>query len=320
MAENKSLSLIHLFDSIGIIEKGIEKIYHYLLKYNRIDNLKDISKQYDLSLKRGYKICSVLNDLGLVQIFDRPMKILLSSPVVPIWQKLINERIENLRIQFIEKERKCESAFEEFMKNYSLDEEISPEPVEFINFEGINLENIYYPLFTSEICKFAVGIKYNTPIKSLINKIPNGKIPNVEIDSFKRDMRRIKENLTKIKVYLIINNELMMELINGNEFKIMAKHLKTYNFEFKELNIRITEENLSNFCLTSTEFIQPCFAPSNLLIGLFVSRDDNIREIFNNKFKEFFDNGIPINDYLKSQKLLRKEPLSEAESFTLCLL
>ncbi len=320
MAESESLSLIHLFDSIGIIEKGIEKIYHFLLKYNRIENLQDISKQNDLTLKRGYKICSVLNDLGLVQIFDRPMKILLSTPVVPIWQKLINERIENLQIQFHEKERKCESAIEEFMKNYSLDEEITPEPVEFINFEGINLENIYYPLFTSKICKYAVGIKYNTPINPVINKIPSGKIPNIEFDSFTREMRRIKDNLTKIKVYLIINNELMMELINGNEFKIMAKHLKTYNLEFKELKVRITEESLSNFCLTKTEFIQPCFDPSNLLIGLFISRDDNIREIFNNKFKEFFDNGIPINDYLKSQKLLRKEPLSEAESFTLCLI
>ncbi|MFX0180507.1 MAG: hypothetical protein ACFE78_09965, partial [Candidatus Hodarchaeota archaeon] len=74
MEDSELLPLSSLFDAIGVIEKGIEKIYHYLLKNVRIDNLKDVSSQFGLTLKRGYKICSVLNDLELVQIYDRPMK------------------------------------------------------------------------------------------------------------------------------------------------------------------------------------------------------------------------------------------------------
>ena len=84
MEDNQFLSLSTLFDSIGIIEKGIEKIYHFLLQNSRIDNLKDVVAQYDLTLKRGYKICSVLSDLELVQIYDRPMKIHLATPVIPL--------------------------------------------------------------------------------------------------------------------------------------------------------------------------------------------------------------------------------------------
>ncbi|MFW9950218.1 MAG: hypothetical protein ACFFKA_08845 [Candidatus Thorarchaeota archaeon] len=90
MSEREFLALSSLFDALGVIEKGIEKIYHYLLQHKRIDNLKEVSMQFDLTLKRGYKICAVLNDLGLVQIYDRPMKILAKSPPIAIWQIIIN--------------------------------------------------------------------------------------------------------------------------------------------------------------------------------------------------------------------------------------
>lgn len=309
-----------MFDSIGVIEKGIERIYHHLLKHVRIENLKEVSEQYDLTLKRVYKICSVLSDLGLVQIFDRPMKILLATPIVPIWQKLINKRIEQFQNEFNEKKRTCEATFEDFIQSYSPDEEITPEPVEFVNFEGINFENIYYPLYAKDICKIAIGIKYETPVSTIINKISNGTIKKEEIEPLIKEMKRIKENLNKIILKVIINNELLNELINGNEYKILTENVKEHKFEFKDLDVRITEEHLSNFSLTESRFIQPCFDPVNKLLGLFVSRDENIYNVFDNKFKEFFETGIPINEYLKNQKLLRKGPLSKSESFVLCLL
>ena len=61
MEDKEFLILSQLFDSIGIIEKGIERIYHYILINKRIENLKQVCNQFNLSLKRGYKICSVLN-------------------------------------------------------------------------------------------------------------------------------------------------------------------------------------------------------------------------------------------------------------------
>ena len=37
MEENEFLAVSSLFDTIGVIEKGIERIYHYLLKNKLVD-------------------------------------------------------------------------------------------------------------------------------------------------------------------------------------------------------------------------------------------------------------------------------------------
>jgi len=320
MEEGEYISLSRLFEAIGVVEKGIERIYHYLLKYSRIENLKDVSEQYDLTLKRGYKICSVLNELGLVQIFDRPMKIILSRPVVEIWQKLVNKRIEDLHGEFIEKQKICESAFEDFVNHYKFEEEIPHEPVEFVSFEENNLEHLYYPLYSGETCKIAIGIKYETPINSIIDKVVGERMKNEEYEQLISQLKSIKENLKNITVKIIINNEMLGELLNSDEYKYLVKDVNTQNLEFKDLDVRITEENLSNFSLTESQFIQPCFDPVNKLLGLFVSRDENIYKVFDKKFQEFYENALPINEYLKNQKMSRKEPLSQSEAFTLCLL
>ena len=110
MEDSEFITLSNMFSSLDIIEKGIEKIYTFLLEKNKIENLKEVCKQFDLSLKRGYKICSVLNDLELVQIYDRPMKVLLATPVVPIWQKIVNKKIEEWQVQYKEKKELCESS------------------------------------------------------------------------------------------------------------------------------------------------------------------------------------------------------------------
>ena len=122
--DDNFIQLSNLFNSLGIIEKGIEKIYHYLLKNKRIENLKDVCKNYGLSLKRGYKIINVLSGMDLVQLYDRPMKINLATPILPIWQRLINQRIEELLNDFQEKKIKCESSFDLFVGSYNLKEEV----------------------------------------------------------------------------------------------------------------------------------------------------------------------------------------------------
>lgn len=104
--ESEYIAINNLFDAIGVIEKGIEKIYHHLLKEKRIENLEEVSKKFKLTLKRGYKICAVLNSLDLVQIFDRPMKIHLNPDLIPVWQKLAVKRIEELKIQYKEQKEK----------------------------------------------------------------------------------------------------------------------------------------------------------------------------------------------------------------------
>ena len=320
MEDTEFLALNQLFDSIGIIEKGIERIYHYLLFNRRIDNLKEVCNKFNLSLKRGYKICSVLSDLGLVQIYDRPMKIHIATPELDLWQNIIHERIEELQNQFQEKTENCERSLEEFIKKYDLEEQISQEPVEFINYDISNFDESYHSLLAQTICKIAIGIRYNNPLVDLIHESLFDKLTQDTKEAMSAGMNRIKNNLKNITVQVIFNTEVIKELLLSREFEILSKHVKPYNMEFKNIIIHVTDENFSNFSLTDNELIQPSFDPANILIGAYISRNKNIYQIFNDKFNEIFEKGISIDQYIKNQEDLKITSLTETELFVLCVM
>ncbi|KKN11934.1 hypothetical protein LCGC14_1021620, partial [marine sediment metagenome] len=209
MEDAEFFSLSQLFDSIGVIEKGIERIYHYLLINKRVDNLKEVCNQLNLSLKRGYKVCSVLSDLGLVQIYDRPMKIHLKTPPLDLWQDIIHQRIEDLQNQFQEKRNGCETALDGFLKKYKLDEQVSQEPVEFIKFDLGNLDESYHALLAQKECKIALGIRYINPLIEYIYKDRSKNITEETQDAIRSGMNRIKENLEKIEIKVIFHSEVI---------------------------------------------------------------------------------------------------------------
>ncbi|MFX0043261.1 MAG: hypothetical protein ACFE8L_10135 [Candidatus Hodarchaeota archaeon] len=320
MEDTEFLTLSQLFDSIGIIEKGIERIYHYLLMNKRIDDLKQVCNQFNLSLKRGYKICSVLNDLALVQTYDRPMKVHLATPVLTLWQKLIHKRIEELQNQFLERQNKCETSIEEFIKKYNLEEQVVQEPVEFINYNIKNFAETYYSFSAPKLCKIAVGIRYDNPLNTLIQKYQIKGIPDDIKEDMATGMKRIKENLKNIDIQVIFNSEVVRELLESKELEILSKHVDSFNLEFKTFDIKITDENFSNFSLTDNELIQPSFDPTNILIGAYISRNKNIYQIFNDKFKEIYEKGVPIAQFIKKEKKITLDSITESESFVLCIL
>ena len=320
MEDTEYISLSQLFDSIGIIEKGIERIYHYLLLHKRIDNLKEVCNQFGLSLKRGYKVCSVLSDLGLVQIYDRPMKIHIATPIMTLWQNLIQNRIEDLRNQFHEKREKCELAIEDFTKRYKLDEQVIQEPVEFINYSVRNFDESYHHFLAQRECKIAIGIRYDNPLISMIHEDRFKVIPDDMRVSMRAGMTRIKENLRNIEVQVIFNSEVAKDLLISNEFKLLTNHVEPYNMEFNKLQIQITDEAFSNFSLTDNELIQPSFDPTNILIGSYISRNKNIYQIFYDKFNEIFKKGIPINQFINEQKEIKIDSLSQTQLFVLCVM
>jgi sugar-specific transcriptional regulator TrmB len=244
MVEREFLSLNSLFDSIGLIEKGIEKVYHYLLQHQKIDNLKEVSTQFNLTLKRGYKICAVLNDLGLVQIYDRPMKIHLSTPPVAIWQRIINERIEELSQLFQEKKENAESALKEFIKNYNFVEQITQEFVEFINYDLTNFDETYHSFMAEKECKIALGIRYENDLTSNIKKYGISNIPEDLNKSVRAGMMKIKENLININIQVVFSTELIKELLSSEEFNLFSKYIDSYDLEFKSIDVRVTDLSL----------------------------------------------------------------------------
>ncbi len=320
MEDIEYLPLSQLFDSIGIIEKGIERIYHYLLLNKRIDNLKEVCNQFNLSLKRGYKICSVLSDLELVQIYDRPMKIHIATPIMTLWQNLIQKRIEDLRSQFNEKREKCESAIEDFTRKYKLDQQVVQEPVEFIKYSVSNFDDSYHQFLAQSECKIAIGIRYENPLVTMIHEDSFQNIPDDERTSMRAGMNRIKENLRNISVQVIFNSEVAKDLLSSIEFTLLTNHVEPYNMEFEKLEIHVTDEAFSNFSLTDNELIQPSFDPTNILIGTYISRNKSIYQIFDDKFNEIFDNGIPITKFITEQKEINIDSLSETQMFVLCVM
>ena len=320
METTEYLSLSQLFDSIGIIEKGIERIYHYLLINKRIDNLKEVCNQFNLSLKRGYKVCSVLSENGLVQIYDRPMKIHLATPTLELWQNLIHQRVEDLQNQFQEKRDKCEVALKTFISNYKLEEQVPQEPVEFIKYDLRNLDESYHALLAQKECKIAIGIRYNNPLIDYIHEDWRKTISEDVQESVQLGMNRIKENLAQINVKVIFNSEVIKELLSSTEFALLIEHVEPFNIQFKNIIIHVTDEDFSNFSLTDEELIQPSFDPTNILMGIYVSRNKNIYQIFNDKFEEIFEKGIPINQFLTQDENIPLKSLSETQTFVLCVM
>ena len=321
MQDAEFLALSQLFDSIGIIEKGIERIYHYLLLNKRIDNLKEVCNQFNLSLKRGYKICSVLSDLGLVQIYDRPMKIHIATPTITLWQNLVQKRIEEFQNQFQEKKDKIETSLEGFIGNYQLEaEQIIQEPVEFINYSISNFDETYHSFLAQSNCKIAIGIRYDNPLVTMIHEDRLNNMPEETKGPMRAGMNRIKDNLKDIDVQVIFNSEVIKDLLLSVEFKLLTKHIEPFQMEFKKIEIHVTDEDFSNFSLTDNELIQPSFDPTNILIGVYVSRNKNIFQIFHDKFGEIFDRGISIEEFLGKDKDIDIESLSESESFVLCVM
>ena len=226
MEDSELIVLSSLFDAIGIIEKGIERIYHYLLKNKRIDNLREVSSQYGLTLKRGYKVCAVLNDLELVQIYDRPMKIHLASPVLPIWQKIINARILELEHQFQEKKQKAESTLDDFSKTFNLSLEVTQEFVEFVNYDLKFFAESYSAFFTESECKIATGIRYENDLISTLRSHGMDNFPKDVIGSLSEGMNRIRDNLKNLTIKIIFNAELVEDLIESNDLSIKNNLVK----------------------------------------------------------------------------------------------
>jgi predicted DNA-binding transcriptional regulator len=320
MSDREFLALSSLFDAIGIIEKGIEKIYHYLLEHKRIDNLNEVSTQFNLTLKRGYKICAVLNDLGLVQIYDRPMKIHLTTPPISIWQTIINERIEELSQLFQEKKEEAENALSDFINNYSLSDQVTQEFVEFVNYNLKNIGETYHSFLAEKECKIALGIRYENEFSSVIKKYGISSIPEDLSESMRLGITKIKENLINIDIQVIFSMEVIKELLVSEEFQLVSNYLKPYKLLFKNISVRVTDDDFSNFNLTDSELVQPSFDPTNKLIGAYISRNTNIYQIFNEKFSELYEKGISLTQFLKEQSDLKEESYSKTQLFGLCLL
>ncbi len=310
-------SIRKLFDLIGKSEKSIEQIYDYLLKYNKIDDLTKVSNDLGITLKREYKICAILNELDLIQIFDRPMKVNLLNPVVA-WQKIINKKIYYLTEDLNMKINLLEETMGLFFKDYELKEPEVGEPIEFLNFDTKNFHWVYYPYFASKVTKIALGIIYENPFIREITRVEFSKVGEELARELTENFTELAKYIANIEIFIILNSSVLEDIINSFQYRNLIEHLSQVEIQFRKIEVRIINEDFSNFALRDDEMlIQPSFDPINILLGSYISRQKDIVKIFLRKFDDLFDNSHPVNDYLKEHRIFEKFELSNTDKLAL---
>jgi len=323
MASDKDLEkrnvITKMFDLIGKSEKSIDLLYQYLLDKKKIDDLKEVCEELNISLKRAYKICAVLNDLDLVQIFDRPMKINLLNPI-PAWQKLVNKNIDDMTIELEEKINVLKNSLNLFFKMYDLREPEVGEPIEFLNFDTRNFSWIFYHYLATNITKIAIGIVYKNPLIEEMMDYNFAQSDKALTENLKESFVDLTEHVKNIEIYTILNSNVLEIFLKTQKYSKLLEHMKfrVPDVAPKKMDVRITEEDFSNFSLRDDEMlIQPSFDPSNILLGAYISRQEDIVKIFLDKFDDLFEKSMPINEYISQHKIAGKTALSEREIMAL---
>ena len=291
----KFSSLIDLFESISIVEKGIEQVYDFLLKQPIVEDLNVLVDALDLKPKRIYKINSVLKELGLIQIYYRPMKIQLLNPL-DSWEKLIQTKINKIQEEASTKTKYCHESLEKMFSAYNLVK--TPQmPVEFVSFvtPDLDLESEFFTMISEAESWIAHGIFYKYDY-------------NRTFDAIKKFSDEFNENITRIiknnKFKVLVSDDYLKQIDNiyekNKRFIPSLENLLDSNINF---DLRHTKAQFSNFVLKDQSILlQPSFDPSDNLIGCFISSPKEIVEVFSNKFDELFKQAEPVRRNGKSKQ------------------
>ncbi|MHA1584535.1 MAG: hypothetical protein ACTSVU_02015 [Promethearchaeota archaeon] len=306
---SKLNNLIDLFDSIGVKEKGIEEIYDYLLNNQQIDDIQDLVEQFKLSLKRVYKIFNKLKGLDLVQTYDRPMKVILNPPV-QAWQSIISKKINEIKHQSTEQIQKCETSYQKTIDEYNLKtEEPELSPVEYIN---LSANEDPFDLFLEIVrdgteIKFARDSKFNYQFKEkIINEISK---PIQTKSAAKSDvisiLQQIGSEVLQKEIEILISDDLAkisLEPSNNKQIDLNKNWGNKGKEIFKKFKIRITHDVVGNFFIKDhSELGQYSIEPSNTVLGMFLSRQQEIVDIFSQKFDKKYKNAISLEEFCKKE-------------------
>ncbi|MHA1744647.1 MAG: hypothetical protein ACTSWW_01540 [Promethearchaeota archaeon] len=297
--------LVELFENISIKEKGIEQIYDYLLHNKIIEDPKSIVEEFDLSLKRIYKILSLLKSLGLVQTYDRPMKAVLNTPL-DAWQTIISNQIRDIELTASQQKTKCETAFQNMVDHYDLNPDLPDlPPVEYISMAGDDpFDFLINDLIGTprEIC-LAKGVKFRIEyLKKAIDIIKNPQtLQNYDYTGIEDIWDKFEKGFSQKTVKVLISHEWAEEALQGlpqmlKDITLLTNYLSKVKLD---IEIKISQQPVGNFILKdTTELLQFSVDPTNNLLGLFVSRQTEIVDIFQNKFMEIYQTSEDFNDYI----------------------
>ncbi len=287
-----------LFQLLEIREKGIAKLYDYILREGIIEDLNAVVSTVGLTLKRGYKVASVLKDHELVLVYDRPMKVSLQDPI-HAWEKLVNEKIEEIREQANLRIDKLEQGFISFKNVLRKEFNFSPvtkAPVEFIKYD--TTEFLFYPFYAEEELLIARGNYYEKPeLTQFFEKIEEGILRPAELLEVSKAMKNVH-------VKLLLSEDLLHRLENAvnlakDKFSAL-KDREKWPLQFKSLEVRVTSSPFANFIIIDGgTLMQPSFDPAMAENGAFLSGEAETLSVFKDKFESIFLDAQVLELYAK---------------------
>ncbi len=307
LTQRSLLSLHDLFEAIDIREKGIEQVYNFLLLNKTIADPKSIVTK-DLGLKRIYKIFSVLKELGLVKIIDRPMKITINPPV-PAWEMIISTKIKALQEELNDKINACEKSFLRVLDMFHLKDETPPiPPVEYISttIEDDPVEFLNTLYSSNQELMVAKGLVVSNPhVQQMQNMFVSKKeLTRLGYDNLDAYLQQFPKTFSHGRSKVLISEEYVENILHIMDVKTLSAEIKqkisaVINFE---IDIRVHSQSFSNFIIKDhKELLQYSVDPSNALLGLFVSRQDEITQIFKNTFEKMYQNSTDFHAYFKAK-------------------
>jgi hypothetical protein len=316
---NRIAALVDLFNAIDVTEKGIEIVYDYLLRHEHIDEPKMVFENLGLAIKRVYKILAVLKELGLIQVYDRPMKI-YRTDVKRAWQNLLSEKFKIMRESLNEKIQQCEKTFSQMMDVYQLPTEDHAPPVEFISYDSNDnpLEYLQNLFANSTQCLITKEMRNNSKVTDDMLAI----LRNPENHNYKSPTelsKLLSQLFGKVQFQALLNEDLCNEI--GDFLVTMQDEytaIESLAIVPENVQLRITSQSVGNFIIKDhQELLQMSFAPNKVLVGIFVSRQNEIIDIFAQKFTGIYTNATDFDSYFKNRY---KRPASLLEKFIFLLL
>jgi hypothetical protein len=301
--QNPISSLIDLFDAIDTHEKGIEKVYDYLLIHHSIEDPKSIFTKLQLSLKRIYKIFSVLKELGLVQIYSRPMKVTINPPMVS-WENLLSKKIQELRAECSKKIELCETSFQSLVDDYDLHpKKTELAPVEFISVSATDdpIEFVHNLFQVESNLLFTKGMNLSTPFQEIVLKFFKKLIikNSIQETGFVDIVSKWFDKRKKYNYNVLFSEE----FINENhqileEFSLDSSMGDIFLPDNINFEIKVIKKQLGNFVIKDhSQLYQFSLDPSNVLVGFFISKQKEITEVFEKKYQEFYQDATDLDKY-----------------------
>ena len=132
-------------------------------------------------------------------------------------------------------------------------------------------------------------------------------------------VQTILNKMPPIKYRILVSREHAQEILQFiKNFPFISTKIEGFKISYENIwDIRIYDGSCGDFIiLDSNDLIQFSIDPSKKLLGIFVSRNHEITDIFSKKFEEMYSQALKLEDFFKEIKLDRSPTIFDKFIFS----